>query len=365
MKIPILLILIAMPTVGCDKENNEDLAETYSRKLNIKYSFQMIDRVVVNYTDSFFIARPRSVAVFKNGRLSFGDGLDRAVKIASSTGKWEKRISRKGSGPGETQSLAWHCIDETGRVWISDYGLRRVSVYDTNGSVLDTWSPIESCEDCTFLTGMIRVVGKRLYIGITRGSYLPVKVDNISSLVTAFDLKHKRIAEYGGYQQIIEDYSVVLAHYVFNVDSSGNLYFVHDHSYDIWKYSPDGKILKRFNYPVKAYRPIATPRPTRGGPKKIEEWYTTMTTTGNLEIVGKYLFISFVNKDQEYAENPDLRYRHEYLQVFDLDGNCFVDYLEVPGQFLCKDDANVLYFLEEDEPDRLVISKYTFVVEEE
>jgi hypothetical protein len=358
-------ILIVMLVVGCNKRDKNDWPEIYSHKLNIKYSFQPLGRVVLHYTDSMFVGRLLSFAVFKDGRLSIGDNLDSKVKIFSRDGKFIKSVSRKGSGPGETQKLRWHCIDESGRVWISDYELRRVSVYDTSGTVQDTWSPLDGCDDCHFVSGIIRVVNNRIYIGITRGVQYPVKVNNISSLVTAFDFQHKPITEYGKYDQIVEDYSVIYAHSEFDVDSSGNLYFIHEHSYDIWKYSPDGRILKRFNYPVNEYRPIKEPRPVRAGSKKLQEWYTSMTTIGNMEIVGKYLFITFVNKDPEYATNLEMRYWHEYLQVFDLDGNCLVDYLKAPGRFLCSDDAGVLYFLEEDEADRAVISKYKFGIDGE
>lgn len=364
MKISFLHILIAMLIVGCTNNVDNTLPEIYSQKVNVKYSFRQVGTVTLKYTDSTFVGRLLSFAVFKDGRLSIGDALDCKVKIFSHDGKFIKSISRKGRGPGETQRLRSHSIDDSGRVWISDSGLRRVSVYNASGLVQDTWSPLDGCNDCNYASGIIRVVNNRVYVGIIRGVAYPIKVSSISSLISAFDFQHQRIAEYGKYEQIVEEYSVDYPHYVFAVDPSGNVYFLHELSYTIWKCSPDGRILSRFNYPVKDFRQVREKRPQFSGPQPVNKWFTTFTAPGNMEIVDTYLFVSFTNRDPEWAENRELHYWHEYLQVFDLDGNCLVDNLKAPGQFLCSDYMGVLYFLEEEEPERIVISKYKFRIDE-
>lgn len=351
-----VLVFMVMLVIGCNKR-----PEIYSRKQNIRYSFQPLGRVVLHYTDSMFVGRLYSFAVFRDGRLSVGDNLHSEVKIFSRDGKFIKSISRKGSGPGETRSLQWHCIDDSGRVWISDYGLRRVSVYDTSGSVQGMWSVLENCDYCHF-RNKIRVVNNRIYLALIRTKPNSVKPGDISSLVTAFDTFHKPIAEYGKYDHNVEDYSVEPT-YSFDLDSSGNFYLAHDFSNVIWKSSADGKTMKGFYYPVNEYRPIKDPPPKYGGRKEWAAWYASTTAVGTMEIVGKYLFVSFANRDLEYSTSYDIRYSHEYLQVFDLDGNCLVDLLESPGKFLSSDDVGILYFLEAEEPERMVISKYRFDVE--
>jgi hypothetical protein len=192
----------------------------------------------------------------------------------------------------------------------------------------------------------------------------PVNAKDIASLVSAFDFRYKAIAVYGKYDQNVESYALE-PHYVFDVDSSGNVYLAHDYSNIIWKSSADGTILTGFSYPAHQYRPIQSP-PPRSGPRRTwAEWFASSTAVGAMEIVGQHLFISFVNRDVEYFSSYDNRYRHEYLQVFDLDGNCLVDFLEAPGQFLCSDHNGVLYFLEEEKPEKMVISKYTFTIVKE
>ena len=344
------------------------LPQPYSHRQRVKYSFQPIGRIHLQLTDSLPKGLLPSFAVFRDGSLSFGDYLDSKVKISSSDGKFVKSISSKGSGPGETQRLIGHCIDDSGRVWISDYGLNRVSIYDASGALQETWSPLNACNDCYFSTsGRIRVTNNRIYIGIIKAEPNPAEVKTISSLVTAFDFNRRPLAEYGKPAKNIKDYSVGFDHYEFDLDSSGNLYGAHQYSYDIWKYSPDGKILQRFNYPVNEYRP-ANPQPPMpiipdsDCTKKLREWYTSITTIGKLEIAGKYLFISFANKDRQWADDFQLRHWHEYLQVFDLNGNCLVDCFELPGQFLCCDHSGILYFRETDAPKGTIISKYRFSV---
>lgn len=350
-------VFLVMLVFGCTKD-----PEAYShKKKKSKYSFQLLNRVVLHYTDSMFVGRMYSFAVFSDGKLSIGDNLDSKVKIYSSDGKFVKSISTKGSGPGETRNLQWHCIDESDRVWISDYGLRRVSVYDTSGSVLGMWYPLEDCDNCHF-RNKIRVLSNKIYLALSRAETNPVKAKHISSLVTAFDFHYTRIVEYGKYDHNVEEYSVEPT-YVFDVDSIGNFYLAHDFSNIVWKSSADGKSIKGFYYPVDQFRPIKNLPPRSGGRKEWARWFSSTTAIGALEIVGGYVFVSFANRDLEYSTSYDIRYSHEYLQVFDLDGNCLVDHLISPGKFLSSDNAGVLYFLEEEEPERMVISKYRFAEE--
>ncbi len=310
--------------------------------------------------------------------MSFGDNLDNRVKIFSSDGRFIKSVSKNGTSYGETAALRWHFVDENERIWISDVRSKKISIYDPNGTVQDTLSPLRSCQPRDsikywLVPGTIRIVHDKIYVAM----HLAVQ-NNLSSfvpLIKVFNPGYDPLVEcFCKYEKIVMDDSLWICSFAFAVDSMQNLYFIHEGTNSIQKYSPEGELVKYFNYPVKDYRPIKGPQPNvknfRWQQNKyrnaVENWYWSATVMGNVEVFGKYLFVSFSNADSEYVDsNRDLAHRHDYLQAFDLGGNCLVDYLPVKGEFLTVDAAGVLYFRESNKPKETIISRYRFTASEE
>jgi len=350
------------------QSQSNERGQPYSHKRRVEYSFQLVDKIHLRSNDPIPHGLLPSFSVFRDGRLSFVDRLSSSVKITSSDGRFLKSIYAKDTTAHRRQALVGHCMDDSGRVWIVDYGLQRISIYGTNGVLQEASSSLSLCSECFFSSsGLIRVTNKGIYVGMIRNDPSPVELKTISSLVTVFDFNHKTLAQFGKPAKNIHDYSVGYDHYTFDLDYLGNLYGAHQFSSDIWKYSSDGRVLQRFNYPVKEYRPTNAPAPPPSVAdldpmETLHSWYTSITTIGRLEIAGKYLFISFANKDPQWTDDYRLRHWHEYLQVFDLDGDCLVDCLKLPGQFLCCDLSGILYFRETDDPENTIISKYRFSV---
>jgi len=362
----ITFLLTGILMLGCSKGRNSSIPDLYSHRDSVQYTFRLIDRIALEEPDSIFVGKMISFAVFPDGRMSVGDQLDGSVKIFSPDGKYLKSISKKGDGHGQTIQLVWHCIDDAGRVWISDDMKSRISVYDTNGVYQHDWNPLDHCEDCAFYPGLIRVVGNRLYAGITKG-FTGVKTsDDISSLVSEYEIRESslaHIADYGKYEHVVEEMKLVVCYSVFAIDSSGNVYFNHDDTDIIQKFAPDGRMTKRFHYPVPAYHTITTPRPKSRQWENRNSWYWAHSVAGAMSVSGKYVFLSFTNPDPEYVTSHwNRKYRHDYLQVFDLGGNCLAPYLPLPGEFWCTDASGILYLRENSDSESTFILKYQFTV---
>lgn len=345
----------------------EELPHPYSHRQKVKYSFQRLGQVSLHAADSLSIGRMVSFAVFRDGRLSIGDYNDSKVKVYSRDGTSIETISSKGTGRGETAAIGTHSIDDSGRVWILDYGLSRVSVYDASGSVLDIWRPYDQCKNCMLDPMTMRTVKDRVYLSMLKVLDTAL-VSNVTSLVTAYDLNHRPFAYYGRFDKNVEEISQWYCTYA--IDSTGALYFLHNNTNTIQKYAPDGTLIRRFNFPVKEYRINTKTQPNvkdylwrqKAYIAALDQWIWSATIAGRMEIAGRYLFISFVNTDSASVKGRRLSNRQEFLQIFDLNGNCLVDFLKAPGQFLSTDSSGILYFREDDDPKRTIISKYKFVV---
>src|SRR5580658_1164056 len=86
---------------------------------------------------------PCDVVVAPNGDIFVADGHGgdtnaRVVKF-SKDGKYIKEWGRKGSGPGEFDTLHSIAMDSKGRIFVADRGNSRIQIFDQDGRFLDQW----------------------------------------------------------------------------------------------------------------------------------------------------------------------------------------------------------------------------------
>lgn len=97
--------------------------------------------VTGNATDTF--NRPSAVTTGPNGEIYVADGHGgesnaRIVKF-SKDGKFVKAWGKKGSAPGEFETLHAIAADAKGRVFVGDRGNNRVQVFDQDGNFIEEW----------------------------------------------------------------------------------------------------------------------------------------------------------------------------------------------------------------------------------
>jgi hypothetical protein len=74
------------------------------------------------------------LAVSRSGRVFSLDYSSRSVQILGASGRVVRTVGRKGSGPGEFQSLGAIGSNEAG-FWVTDPALDRITYFDENGNV--------------------------------------------------------------------------------------------------------------------------------------------------------------------------------------------------------------------------------------
>jgi hypothetical protein len=77
----------------------------------------------------------RSVAALSGGRLLVANAGTLEMRIFDSTGALLQTIGRRGSGPGEFQSLLWAAVGPGDSLWAYDFQLQRVTIFDAAGRV--------------------------------------------------------------------------------------------------------------------------------------------------------------------------------------------------------------------------------------
>jgi DNA-binding beta-propeller fold protein YncE len=86
---------------------------------------------------------PCDVAIAPNGDIFVADGHGndtnaRVVKFTKD-GKFIKAWGKKGTGPGEFDTLHSIAMDSKGRIFIADRGNSRIQIFDQDGKFLDQW----------------------------------------------------------------------------------------------------------------------------------------------------------------------------------------------------------------------------------
>ncbi len=86
---------------------------------------------------------PSDVAIAPNGDIFVADGHGndtnaRVVKFTKD-GKFIKAWGKKGSGPGEFDTLHSIALDSKGRIFIADRGNSRIQIFDQDGKFIDQW----------------------------------------------------------------------------------------------------------------------------------------------------------------------------------------------------------------------------------
>jgi len=86
---------------------------------------------------------PCDVAIAPNGDIFVADGHGgdtnaRVVKF-SKDGKYIKEWGKKGSGPGEFDTLHSMAMDSRGRLFIADRGNSRIQIFDLDGKFIAEW----------------------------------------------------------------------------------------------------------------------------------------------------------------------------------------------------------------------------------
>jgi DNA-binding beta-propeller fold protein YncE len=86
---------------------------------------------------------PCDVAIAPNGDIFVADGHGndtnaRVVKLTKD-GKFIKAWGKKGSGPGEFDTLHSIAMDSKGRIFIADRGNSRIQIFDQDGRFIDQW----------------------------------------------------------------------------------------------------------------------------------------------------------------------------------------------------------------------------------
>lgn len=277
-KTVLLLFIILLFFISCKKDDNK--LNTFQKNLINQISTAKYTNRLFDVFDSINIILPQNLyldanPIVKQGRNSFVifNQESKNILIFNKAGIFIKSFGRNGDGPGEFRSIVAGSLDNDDNIYIYDYILRRISIFNKLGN-------ISSILNLKNFDAQVRQMSvdrlKKIYLHHTP-SY------NLHGFVSIFDSTGyiktiiNPINGYRGYYErgFLEG-GIVL-------DDKNNIYEANIYSYNITKVSPKGDIRK---FGVKPVSFIELPKSNiNESMKNLSNNYRNSTIIRNLFLI--------------------------------------------------------------------------------
>ncbi|MCK4760696.1 MAG: NHL repeat-containing protein [Candidatus Aminicenantes bacterium] len=84
--------------------------------------------------DENYFKAPGDIAVDKDNNVYIVDSTLHCVKVFSMNGRFIRKIGQRGQGPGDLLSPMQIAVDESNRIWVNDFGNRRMQCFSNAGT---------------------------------------------------------------------------------------------------------------------------------------------------------------------------------------------------------------------------------------
>jgi len=208
------------------------------------------------------LSRPENFTVDQDENVYIADSQDQSIKLFDSNGKYIKSTGKRGSGPGEFNSIADLALLPDGRLIVLDSVARRINVFNMMNGSIDTYQWKKS------LGKLLLAANSSVIFSLyTFGGDEPLGERKF--LVKEFDFRGKEIRSFGEFSQpdtkLVKEKNFALLvsppyspQSIFAADPKRQiLYHCMNGHYMIEVYNRQGEVIRRFDRP---YQPLPLTR---------------------------------------------------------------------------------------------------------
>jgi len=209
------------------------------------------------------LSRPMLYMVDKEGRIFISDFQDQSIKVFDVNGNFVQTIGRQGEGPGEFSSVGRMTFLPDGRLMVTDSGSNRLSLFDREGSYLEShhWTErlgrIYSAtnEDCVMTVyeipeGKDPLERRKLFI--KKFDFEGNEILNFGEFQTE-EMKVQTESTSGGGTMMFGISAPHSPHSIFIADQTRQLlYHCVNDAYLIEVFDQEGKVIRRIDRPYEA-----------------------------------------------------------------------------------------------------------------
>ncbi len=359
-KIFVLVFLLLVVNYSCsdknEKNNYENIIKGHKAEL-IKTGWFVIKEDSSSFIGRFYNQK------FINGNLIISDIIQPALFFINSNGEIVKTLRwLKGEGPGEINKISdFEIINE--RVYITDVGNFRWSVFDTLGNFIKSAYPFKDPRKRTsnkhfYGQGNILKNGESLITCVIEARFNRELNQDKSNSMAVLDTSLNIIKVFGFMDDIYGKFRLYNSGSVITSDDAGSIYFSQKSSYKIYKYNKEGIFIKSFGIKGK-FRETEEDIPGNLSYSEIQKRSKNCSGTMGLFYSSKgYILYYFTDLTDAFYDTRDPTKRINYLKIYDTQGNYLKSDLILPGCPLALNDNNELLILESEEPNNRKVGTY-------
>ncbi len=346
------------------------------QKGTVQYKLQELLTIESEQEGSYLIAKPRELAISKDGRFFLLDYAPRHIKVFNNAGEYLHSIARKGDGPGELRRPVDFELDSKGQMLhILDGGNNKIIRYQTDGKLVSELRLPYSSPGGFFIDsdGLYNVFysawedNRKSYYKVTR-----ISRDG-DALISSrqFFATQLNIVKRGEGSLVLPTPFAPNCH--FTVTSRKFLYYGHSANYEFFLYNPAFQLArvihKKDPHPVTLSE--ADVADAKGLYKRLERRRGIKIGRDAIRIPKHYPVFSDIwldNHDRLWVKKPT-RDQTVRIDLFDENGAYIEEmlFLDAPNKIsldsifrrcVIKDDF--IFTVATDEDDLRLIKKYRF-----
>lgn len=365
-KIYLLLFIIALLLNSCKEKGNSNIEVYENIVKGKKVELRKIQHFVIKEDSTSYIGL-FIFAKYRNGRLVLSDFLEpNLFFIDKNNGEIIKKIKfKKGKGPGEVIKIE-HFEIINDRIYISDMGNFRWSIYDTSGNFIKSIRPFsdkpikkdEVVEGYLSNASVMETYNNKIYCCIIEAKYYRELQQHKSKAIAILDSSLKVVKVFGFMDEIFGKLKAYFIRARLAIDKEGCIYYTQAPTYRIYKYDSEGNFIKGFGVKGK-YRMIQEDVPFNISAQEFRKKILNSSFSDAIfSFSNNYILYQFLDHTDKLYETNSFLDNKYYLKVYDTDGNYFPSDIKLPGWLIAVDDENKLYIYENDEPGNRIVGVY-------
>lgn len=353
-------IIFIIVLIACNDKNEIELfTEEITGK---KIELLKIDNIIISEDSTSFVGKFLEVK-YRDNNIVIADMIQPALFFYNNKGKTIKHLKWvKGEGPGEILQIGNFEISN-GKIYISDIGNFRWTIFDTNGVFIKVGRPFSDPRDKSnqFYSengNRIEHFGDKIFTTIIEDKYNRDLYQHHSKSIAEIDstLTIKQI--FGDMDEIYGKYKIYIPSPAMAIDNNGYIYFSQRPTYKIYKYDQKGKLIKVFGFKSN-FKVLDEDFSRNLSMDEIMRISKKYSFTDALFVSNKgYLLHQYIEVTDAFYESRSSADRLNYLKVYTLDGRYIKSDILLKGVLLTTNDNGDLLILENDEPGNRTIGVY-------